>query len=93
MNNWDPRKESWRKFCQRSAREGFSISRNDEPTWCPDCGRMMPWKHSCWPTLKARIANRALRFLSRVEDLVRNWRDAEEMGTNEYMRRNGASLR
>ena len=36
---------------------------------------MLPWKHKYKPTLRARIANRMVRVLTRISDRVERWRD------------------
>jgi len=48
---------------------------DDDLIWCPECGRMLPWKHKYKPTLRARIANRMVRVLTRISDRVERWRD------------------
>jgi len=47
----------------------------DDLVWCPECGRMLPWKHKTNPTLRARVANTIVRVLTRLTERIESWRD------------------
>lgn len=35
----------------------MTISTENDPIWCTECGRLLPWKHAYAPTWRARVAN------------------------------------
>lgn len=50
----------------------------NELSWCPDCGKMLPWKHDRQPTRRARFGGlvaKVGRFLAAPGVRIIRWAD------------------
>lgn len=55
---------------------GSRVKTKEEPVWCPECGKVLPWKHKHQPTLRARVCNWLIyQVVKKIETAVEDFRD------------------